>query len=163
MVRMHHRFTVENLADHQPLHSRKRYASTSTSTLFAGVGTMHVNTIWTSTRYFRADKLHLSREMKFSRRCRIDTFSLTRTTKSHVKNIWMVMKKWSRHTKRNWMPASDSKMEMNWWCTQMNTDRKGLVQNIWIMLVPNACLFWEKSTAGWLLMVGLFWEKSTAG
>jgi hypothetical protein len=24
-------------------------------------------------------------------------------------------------------------------------------------------LFWQKSTAGWLLMVGLFWEKSTAG
>jgi hypothetical protein len=24
-------------------------------------------------------------------------------------------------------------------------------------------LFWEKSTAGWLLMAGLFWQKSTAG
>jgi hypothetical protein len=24
-------------------------------------------------------------------------------------------------------------------------------------------LFWEKSTAGWLLVAGLFWEKSTAG
>jgi hypothetical protein len=24
-------------------------------------------------------------------------------------------------------------------------------------------LFWEKSTAGWLLLVDFFWEKSTAG
>jgi hypothetical protein len=24
-------------------------------------------------------------------------------------------------------------------------------------------LFWEKSTAGWLLMADLFWEKSSAG
>jgi hypothetical protein len=24
-------------------------------------------------------------------------------------------------------------------------------------------LFWEKSTAGWLLVVGLLWEKSNAG
>jgi hypothetical protein len=30
-------------------------------------------------------------------------------------------------------------------------------------LMAGADLFWEKSTAGWLLMAGLFWEKSTAG
>jgi hypothetical protein len=30
-------------------------------------------------------------------------------------------------------------------------------------LMANADLFWEKSTAGWLLVTGLFWEKSTAG
>jgi hypothetical protein len=31
----------------------------------------------------------------------------------------------------------------------------------WLMV--GADLFWEKSTAGWLLVAGLFWEKSTAG
>jgi hypothetical protein len=30
-------------------------------------------------------------------------------------------------------------------------------------LMAGADLFWEKSTAGWLLVAGLFWEKSTAG
>jgi hypothetical protein len=30
-------------------------------------------------------------------------------------------------------------------------------------LMAGADLFWDKSTAGWLLMAGLFWEKSTAG
>jgi hypothetical protein len=30
-------------------------------------------------------------------------------------------------------------------------------------LMAGAGLFWEKSTAGWLLMADLFWEKSTAG
>jgi hypothetical protein len=30
-------------------------------------------------------------------------------------------------------------------------------------LMADADLFWEKSTAGWLLVAGLFWEKSTAG
>jgi hypothetical protein len=29
--------------------------------------------------------------------------------------------------------------------------------------MAGADLFWEKSTAGWLLVAGLFWEKSTAG
>jgi hypothetical protein len=29
--------------------------------------------------------------------------------------------------------------------------------------MAGAGLFWEKSTAGWLLVAGLFWEKSTAG
>jgi hypothetical protein len=29
--------------------------------------------------------------------------------------------------------------------------------------MAGAGLFWEKSTAGWLMVVGLFWEKSTAG
>jgi hypothetical protein len=29
--------------------------------------------------------------------------------------------------------------------------------------MAGADLFWEKSTAGWLLMAGLLWEKSTAG
>jgi hypothetical protein len=29
-------------------------------------------------------------------------------------------------------------------------------------LMAGAGLFWEKSTAGWLLVAGLFWEKSTA-
>jgi hypothetical protein len=31
------------------------------------------------------------------------------------------------------------------------------------LLVAGADLFWEKSTIGWLLVVGLFWEKSTVG
>jgi hypothetical protein len=30
-------------------------------------------------------------------------------------------------------------------------------------LMAGAGLFWEKSTAGWLLVAGLFWEKNTAG
>jgi hypothetical protein len=30
-------------------------------------------------------------------------------------------------------------------------------------LMTSAGLFWEKSTAGWLLVAGLLWEKSTAG
>jgi hypothetical protein len=30
-------------------------------------------------------------------------------------------------------------------------------------LVVGADLFWEKSTAGWLLVARLFWEKSTVG
>jgi hypothetical protein len=30
-------------------------------------------------------------------------------------------------------------------------------------LMAGAGLFWENSTAGWLLVAGLFWEKSTAG
>jgi hypothetical protein len=30
-------------------------------------------------------------------------------------------------------------------------------------LMAGAGLFWEKSTAGWLLVAGSFWEKSTAG
>jgi hypothetical protein len=30
-------------------------------------------------------------------------------------------------------------------------------------LMAGAGLFWEKSTAGWLLVADLFWEKSTAG
>jgi hypothetical protein len=30
-------------------------------------------------------------------------------------------------------------------------------------LMAGADLFWEKSTADWLLVAGLFWEKSTAG
>jgi hypothetical protein len=29
--------------------------------------------------------------------------------------------------------------------------------------VVGADLFWEKSIAGWLLVVGLFFKKSTAG
>jgi hypothetical protein len=29
--------------------------------------------------------------------------------------------------------------------------------------VAGADLFWEKSTAGWLLVAGLFWEENTAG
>jgi hypothetical protein len=29
--------------------------------------------------------------------------------------------------------------------------------------MAGAGLFWEKSTAGWLLVAGLFWEKSTVG
>jgi hypothetical protein len=29
--------------------------------------------------------------------------------------------------------------------------------------MTGAGLFWEKSTAGWLLVASLFWEKSTAG
>jgi hypothetical protein len=29
--------------------------------------------------------------------------------------------------------------------------------------MAGAGLFWEKSTAGWLLVAGLVWEKSTAG
>jgi hypothetical protein len=29
--------------------------------------------------------------------------------------------------------------------------------------MASADLFWEKSTAGWLLVAGLFWEKSTVG
>jgi hypothetical protein len=29
--------------------------------------------------------------------------------------------------------------------------------------MAGAGLFWEKSTAGWLLVAGLFWEKNTAG
>jgi hypothetical protein len=31
----------------------------------------------------------------------------------------------------------------------------------WLMI--DADLFWEKSTAGWLLVAGFLWEKSTAG
>jgi hypothetical protein len=27
--------------------------------------------------------------------------------------------------------------------------------------MASADLYWEKSTAGWLLVAGLFWEKST--
>jgi hypothetical protein len=30
-------------------------------------------------------------------------------------------------------------------------------------LMAGAGLFWEESTAGWLLVAGLFWEKSTVG
>jgi hypothetical protein len=30
-------------------------------------------------------------------------------------------------------------------------------------LMAGAGLFWDKSTAGWLLVAGLFWEKSTVG
>jgi hypothetical protein len=30
-------------------------------------------------------------------------------------------------------------------------------------LMAGAGLFWEKSTAGWLLVAGLFWSKSTVG
>jgi hypothetical protein len=29
------------------------------------------------------------------------------------------------------------------------------------LLVAGADLFWDKSTAGWLLVAGLFWDKST--
>jgi hypothetical protein len=35
------------------------------------------------------------------------------------------------------------------------------INNLFVWLVAGAGLFWEKSTAGWLLMAGLFWEKST--
>jgi hypothetical protein len=35
--------------------------------------------------------------------------------------------------------------------------------SLFVWLVAGADLFWEKSTAGWLLVAGLFWEKSTAG
>jgi hypothetical protein len=31
------------------------------------------------------------------------------------------------------------------------------------LLVAGADFFWEKSTAGWLLVAGLFWEKNTIG
>jgi hypothetical protein len=34
---------------------------------------------------------------------------------------------------------------------------------LFVWLVAGAGLFWEESTAGWLLVAGLFWDKSTAG
>jgi hypothetical protein len=33
----------------------------------------------------------------------------------------------------------------------------------WLVAGAGAGLFWEESTAGWLLVVGLFWDKITAG
>jgi hypothetical protein len=45
----------------------------------------------------------------------------------------------------SWMAAWPAACSFGWW------------------LMAGANLFWEKSTAGWLLMADLFWEKITAG
>jgi hypothetical protein len=34
--------------------------------------------------------------------------------------------------------------------------------SLFVWLVADVDLLWEKSTVGWLLVAGLFWEKSTA-
>jgi hypothetical protein len=39
---------------------------------------------------------------------------------------------------------------------------EGPLNSLFGWLVAGAGLFWEKSTAGWLLVAGLFWEKSNA-
>jgi hypothetical protein len=42
------------------------------------------------------------------------------------------------------------------------TDRSSVCLVGWWLMVGTG-LFWDKSTAGWLLMAGLLWEKSTSG
>jgi hypothetical protein len=44
-----------------------------------------------------------------------------------------------------------------------STQHHCATHGLFVWLVADADLFWEKSTVGWLLVAGLFWEKSTAG
>jgi hypothetical protein len=45
----------------------------------------------------------------------------------------------------------------------METNEAWAKSSLFVWLVTDAGLFWEKGTAGWLLVAGLLWEKSSVG
>jgi hypothetical protein len=49
------------------------------------------------------------------------------------------------------------------WCSGSNLTACSTACSFGWWLMAGAGLFWEKSTAGWLLVAGLLWEKSTGG